>query len=774
MQGDPTLHAELAAILHDAGNAWLSVTELTTSVNERGRYRTRLGAPVARLSVDMRTRRYSELFERRGSSVRLRIAAEGAVSRPVSPADERAAAARPAGGRDLNEALVEAAVADLETPPVSGPHKLRLPRLESVELNRFSLYRNRADIAATFDGGVFCLAGANGLGKSTFLSAIAFGLTGIVADPNRKFDSLSEYYNLSLPYSASYFGGRIGEFDRDAASITITFKLNDRRYVATRGMFEPQSLRGLTITDGEGARVRVDVASDEERHLAYVDNLLADSGLSTFEQFVFLHHFLFTFDERRHLLFWDERVAEQALYIAFGIDTGRAAQADKWRRQAERNDSQARNNQYQATAARQQLEDVRRRSQEAPVVDESLVLEHQRLIEARDEAASRVASLRAEVSDALLEFESATSERSASLRQYDDAFSDRLAGTTSVGDHPIIRAAIETHRCPICSTDEPAVAERLKDRIAAHECPLCGSVLSVSEPDAGSMDALRGLDAALRDATARVEAASKTRARLDAEISEAQAAMDQLSDEVEALEAQNETLRPGAVAGIDGSVDRLVRQYQQEIGNALKRKDAFRARQHEAVANLRSVQQELRAAYAEAELEFVPRFAGLARSFLGLDLEVGLGPREGSIGLVLTIEQSRRRDVDQLSESQRYFIEIALRMALVQHMIAAGEQATLYIDTPEGSLDIAYESRAGDMFGSFVAEGNRIVMTANINTSQLLQELARRCGRARMQLLRMTDWTSLSDVQVQAEHLFDDAYEQIEAALAEGPQRELA
>ena len=54
--------------------------------------------------------------------------------------------------------------------------------------------------------------------------------------------------------------------------------------------------------------------------------------------------------------------------------------------------------------------------------------------------------------------------------------------------------------------------------------------------------------------------------------------------------------------------------------------------------------------------------------------------------------------------------------------------ATLYIDTPEGSLDIAYERRAGRMFGKFVEGHERLFMTANINTSQLLQELAPTCG----------------------------------------------
>ena len=128
----------------------------------------------------------------------------------------------------------------------------------------------------------------------------------------------------------------------------------------------------------------------------------------------------------------------------------------------------------------------------------------------------------------------------------------------------------------------------------------------------------------------------------------------------------------------------------------------------------------------------------------------------------------RRRGTSELSESQRFFLDIALRMALVEHMTRAQGGATLIVDTPEGSLDIAYEARAGELFAEFVKRSNQIVMTANINASQMLKSLARECGHARMDLMRMTNWAPLSEVQATAEDLFDKAYEAIEAELDQG------
>lgn len=94
------------------------------------------------------------------------------------------------------------------------------------------------------------------------------------------------------------------------------------------------------------------------------------------------------------------------------------------------------------------------------------------------------------------------------------------------------------------------------------------------------------------------------------------------------------------------------------------------------------------------------------------------------------------------------------------------------IDTPEGSLDIAYEARAGDMFADFVSAGFNLVMTANINSSQLLIRLAERCGTGLMELARMTNWTPLTEVQAEEEDLFNKAYMRIERELLDAQQKQ--
>jgi len=174
----------------------------------------------------------------------------------------------------------------------------------------------------------------------------------------------------------------------------------------------------------------------------------------------------------------------------------------------------------------------------------------------------------------------------------------------------------------------------------------------------------------------------------------------------------------------------------------------------------------------ESEKDFVPLFRKLASLFIGMDLDMRMdySTSVASLGLSFTIEMqgSVRRQLYQLSESQKFFLDIALRMALAQYMSAPQGKACLFIDTPEGSLDIAYESRAGQMFAAFVETGHDIIMTANINTSQILQRMATLCGKSKMTLHRMTSWAPLSEVQLKEEKLFEHAYSVIETALKTG------
>ena len=78
-----------------------------------------------------------------------------------------------------------------------------------------------------------------------------------------------------------------------------------------------------------------------------------------------------------------------------------------------------------------------------------------------------------------------------------------------------------------------------------------------------------------------------------------------------------------------------------------------------------------------------------------------------------------------MSESQREFIDLSFRMALM--VVAAEEEAgaTLVVDAPESSLDAVFVGRAADVLGRFASPvlGNCLLLTSNLTDGALIPRL---------------------------------------------------
>jgi DNA repair exonuclease SbcCD ATPase subunit len=640
-----------------------------------------------------------------------------------------------------------------------------LPRLLAARLHRLSLYAKAPTVEVDFPVGVFCLAGANGLGKSTFLTALNFGITGTVPEPSREFRGVDDYYAKVRAYSATYFRGRVDDEDAEAAQVEVELLAGANRHRVCRGMFDPLELRELEVLDAESGEVRLanDAALDpSERHRLYGEQIVADCGLDSFAQLVFLQHFVLTFDERRDLLFWGERTLPAALFIAFGLDPRKARRADTLQETVRKADSLARNYNWQASDWRRQLENLENTTGEAEGVDSEVVERHRELSEEQVEARAEIERISGEIANAHLRIAEHSSQLGVDRERFDQLWSERLQSRGNPATHPVVTTTAHDHRCALCGTEDDAISAAINSALAEKRCPLCTSALDELSGDVGNNlgDRMRELDATIESHQKAIAAAGRTVEALSAQQTQARGRLDRIIEELNEFERKNELALLGGA-----EFDVVAERYRVVIAEQLARKEEQLQRRDSAKSELRELQRELVRSYGVARERFVPTFSRLAEEFLGLTLDIDLESRRNRVGLQLSVQDERRRAEDQLSESQRFFIDIALRMALVAEMSTPEYPGTMYIDTPEGSLDIAYEARAGDMLGTYARDGHTLIMTANINTSKLLERLAGRCGKPLMKLERMTEWTYLSDVQAAEEELFDEAYADIERAL---------
>jgi len=636
------------------------------------------------------------------------------------------------------------------------------PKLTSISINNFSLYEKEGNIELDFINGVFCLAGANGLGKSTFLNLINYGLTGIVIDPSKDFTSIvstSKFYSLNKKFAHKYFDGRVNEIDREASNIRLTFSIGDVNYEIQRSLFESEELTSYSRKIDDIDTLTNDL-TNSELFSSYCQHITNDIGLASFDQFVFLQHFVLSFDENHYLLFWNNELMETSLYLFFGVDPNEAKKANELRKDIKRFGSNIRNYVYHKNKLIKDVDNLK-----SNIASESdLKLPHG-IQEEFEELDLKNIELDKDIvlsKNKLSQTNHKISEKSYELSQkkaeyqstFDNLFSENN-NNSFLSDPRVITSLLDLKK-EIC--DDKKTDENFKIFYTLIKDGFCKKEVN---KDMG-FDELKVFDKAITELEEKIKVEQTTKFRIETEIKISNNELINNSSRIFELEKEYGDILNKLSELAKSDYSGVLKVYENQIREKSAEIEEIREEKANLEKEFKKIERVLNKGYNKAEEDFIPLFNKYAHNFLGLEVDLKLRNTSKGSTLVLIVEDTERSDFFQLSESQRYFIDIALRMALIEHSC---NNATLLVDTPEGSLDIAYESRAGKMFGDFVDLGFNLIMTVNINTSQLLVELANKCKSSKMQLERMTEWTHLSEVQYQEEEKIINAYKRIEEIL---------
>jgi DNA repair exonuclease SbcCD ATPase subunit len=539
--------------------------------------------------------------------------------------------------------------------------KFKLPRIHTVELRRFSLFAANPDAEFSAGDGVLCLIGANGVGKSTLLSAINFCLTGTVPDPNRPFESMDEYYKFTRPYSATYFRGRIAGSDEDDAEITVTFSIGDCDYSVRRGLFEPDELRGLTIVDSaQGATIRnIDVPDDMprlERHRLYASSLVEHTGLASFEEFVFLQHFVFTFDEQRKTLFWNSRIMERVLYRAFGLDPSMAKQADSIRREIQHQDSRVRNYQWEATRMRKRINEIRAQNQEVSGAQRSydtLVAGHEELSKQFDEDSKNLREAEDALRDTNLRLADQSVRETALRDEYARFFDRRFELRPPLAQHPLIAQSISDRVCGLCGNRGTTAITAISKKAHSSTCPLCDSEVSTKPQAPKDANRLQEIDRELGQVKKIIKDIHKTLESLRAVEAKARQQWETTKEKLDDFDRHNTATLEGLRKMLSTNPSEAsLSAYREQLAHLEKDKKTAYNRREELKRQLSRLQKDLEQHYVQVEKTFVPRFSGLAQRFLGMPLSVQMDARAtDDVKLVVTVRGTTRRQPQHLSES---------------------------------------------------------------------------------------------------------------------------
>ncbi|MGE3885474.1 MAG: AAA family ATPase [Vicinamibacterales bacterium] len=663
---------------------------------------------------------------------------------------------------------------------------MNFPIFDRLTISGYGLYPGPSEadpgLRIEFMPGLTLVVGANGLGKSTLVGILFRLLTGPYDISG--LSGRTELGNTNLtptrlsPATSATFANRVVDGAR-SASAELRFILGARTVVVSR------RLNDLTLVafsvDGQPRGV------SEDTYQAEISALV---GVWSFGDWILLlRHLVFYFEDRRSLV-WDPSAQRQILRFLFLAPEP----ARKWsedEREILQLDSRARNLSAALTREARALSKSEVKSEQGVDVRRELqTLE--KLNEIDDDERARLEDQVAEVDSgrqvARLRFMKAEQEHESRFRELERARLTAISArfpTQSETARYILAQLMTEHRCVVCGHDAPDASVAYMQRIETNHCVVCGSDVSGGDrahptelADKRVEKTAEELEAAARElfeARRTLEEAEKRHQlhftaiqELNLKLAERSARIDGLIQRLPPAEADLHKQRHDLA-----SMRARVGQLQEELTAKRQLFKVFvddTTRQVAAKSNAVKIAFD---AYAEGfllemcHLTWSPHRTRLGESgetfeFPAFELELSGTDFPSPV---------RRTGPDQVSESQREFIDLAFRMALIA---TAGETAagTLVIDAPESSLDAVFVTRAATVLSRFAdpAKGNRLMVTSNLVEGQLIPALLAKAAPKADRGERIVDLFAIATPTAAIRQLKDE-YDRVRQALFDGAHK---
>ena len=659
---------------------------------------------------------------------------------------------------------------------------INFPVLDRLDISDYGMFPGAKNapsgLHVEFLQGLTLVLGANGLGKSTLVTIIYRVLTGPFDIPG--LVGRAELGTIRLIPTALFGAARATLADRVAdgarnAKARLSFKLGEHTVVIERNL----SNLSLTefIVDGKAVST-----NEKESFQVEVAKLV---GVWSFGDFILLlRHLMFYFEDRRALV-WDASAQRQILRFLFlSAETARKWTEDE--RVILELDSRMRN--LSAAVYREEralAADEVKIETGTDIREELKALEKLQIIdtERREQLDDEVLEVESRREHARLRFLQAEQERETRYRELEraklTAIGSRFPDRSEIARY-ILAQLLTEDECLVCGNNAPAAAAEYGDRITQEKCVVCGSDLS----------GLETLVTATEMADKRVERASADLQAIEKEVAAARGALD------DAESQYNSHFNEIAALGVKISersrrIDALVRRLppgEAELHKQRSELSAMRSRVEELRLDLDSKRQLFGGFIDEMNRDLVTRSSAIkeafdryAEGFLLEQCRLVWSPKRARLGetgdsfefAAFELEMTgtdfpspvRRTGPDHVSESQREFIDLAFRMALME-VGGSGGAGTLIIDAPESSLDAVFVTRAANVLARFANPTlpNRLVITSNLVEGQLIPRLVAQAMTSSDRGARVVDLFSIAEPTAAIKQLRGE-YEAVRDAL---------
>jgi hypothetical protein len=605
-----------------------------------------------------------------------------------------------------------------------------LPQFTRLDVVGYEMYPGTADASGLhrdIGPGVTLVVGANGLGKTTLVTLLRHLCAGPARLSNRTGGMFEAGRLRATGINAGTFADRVGDRASDA-SARLVMEIGDVTFDVTRTL-RTLELEALVI-DG------VERSGGESE---FQEAVVAAAGVTDYPDWLLLVDYLVFVSEDRSQPFWDRNVQRQLLRALTrdAVDAGELADAESRHISA---DSDFRNARVQLGRHKQRFEALAAKVQGTGDINDSLL----KLGVEKDALVARIAELEGQIETDRDAYNEALREREASVTEMQLAL-----GSLEAARFALIEAAIPTQDdvfrylsarlatgslCPVCGQGGGAISIP-----ESATCLLCGLPVEAPTPDTASN--LDDLETTVERAQRAVEANGErlqTRAQSlasgEAALASERTRLGELEGRIRALRAQlpeggaDLGSQAALLADLEADLETLraaladsrrTLQELLELGN-----EAVRSHQDE----IKRVFDEVATSFLVERCHLVPHQTAIRIGQEGAQFDVQAFDLDLSSST--EVGETLRNTGDDVSESQRVFIDIAFRIALIRSCVSEG-RGSLVVDAPEGSLDAVFSTNAAELLAAVVqpsSTGNRLVVASNLVEGSMLPALARIAG----------------------------------------------
>lgn len=620
--------------------------------------------------------------------------------------------------------------------------QIYLPELQRIHIKNYTLYPNGLDYTFDFIKGVNLVLGGNGMGKTTFVNLIKYAIIG---NYKNRFDFRRTYLDRMIlrrqENSASYFSNRMDASvitDGDKPFVELSFRIHDAEFLVRRDFQEIRLIsclvNGETISGEQISQAKYEKLSEEEKKpyllYKYEKEVEKYSNITFDDLIVFVNEVLF-FGEDHKTIMWNNSSSgsidvQNELFNKYFNDP----KLDEGRQEALR---QAK---YFDSLSRHRSEDMRAIKKVLDKIDEAKKQKHSndiplRIIELKEkisEASAMLKQLQKEQKERVSRIETLENEINlASSRvveterkkaKLESQRNSQIWETVHPSYYKFERNIRLNHICPLCNKPSESLASKVDSK--PDNCFLCDSPLEKHAAD-NLTQIYKDVQTTLNSTYNYINEKKREINRLENEVKEGDSRFEAQSVYVRNLNRALRELQFANSQEIPNGGE--IQPFLDEMERLQREKEENQQKSMAESNRATEISNRMVAEVTENVLHFSNIFSSYAEQFLGVECKLTYTKLGDDVTerFYPVIAGITRQNEEELSESQRFFIDHSFRMTILTFFY---QRPTFYIvETPDSSLDISYEHNAAKVFLRFLEKPNTIIITSNLNNSTFLRYL---------------------------------------------------